>query len=113
MKISFDFDGTLTQGWVMKLARTLIAQGEEVHITTARSSNESTAVFVTADLLGIPHKNCTFTEYQDKVNFLGDFDIHFDDDDYEIDLINRAEGRCKGLLVGFTNWRADVAKMMD
>lgn len=113
MKISFDFDNTLTKKHIQAIATGCLLAGYDVWVTTSRRQSDSREVYEICRNIGIPIKNCQFTHFEDKVKFLSDFDVHFDDDEYEIDLINRDEGKCKGILLGFTNWRGDIAKMMD
>jgi hypothetical protein len=108
MKISFDFDNTLSKKWVQEIAKAMVAAGHDVYVTTARREIDSTEVFAVTDELGIARKNCQFTHYADKLDFVRDFDVHFDDDDYEVDLINRDECNCRGVLLGFINWRGEL-----
>jgi hypothetical protein len=65
-KISFDFDGTLTQPKVRERAQRLIEQGNTVYIISARSDKEG--MYEIADSLGIPHDMVFATgSNQDKV----------------------------------------------
>lgn len=102
MKVSFDFDHTLAEKNIQKLANIFIEKGHDVYITTSRFmlspfySNEK--VYDVADLLNIPHNKIRFTNGEDKYVFLEDFDIHFDDDITEIELIND-NTNCVGILV--------------
>lgn len=112
MKISFDFDGCLTKRYIQEIAKQFIFCGSFVYITTTRRNNvgsfeiENSEVFEIAEKVGIPKENIRFTNYVDKVDFLEDFDIHFDDDEYEIDLINRRPNSvCEGILVGYRNYK--------
>ena len=41
MKVSFDFDGTLSRKDVQKLAKELVSEGHEVWIVTSRFSDEA------------------------------------------------------------------------
>lgn len=104
MKVSFDFDSTLSTERMQALCKTFMKLGAEVHITTSRSdvlmgkpvNNED--LFEVSDYLGIPRHNITFTKYEDKYKFVKDFDMHFDDDIEEVFLINQFPGKCIGLL---------------
>jgi hypothetical protein len=106
MKVSFDFDHTLTSPQMQELAKQFIAIGAEVHITTSRFKQtggrkllyDNREVFSMAERLGISQLNITFTEGEDKYKFLKGFDLHFDDDDNEIFLINDFPGKCIGFL---------------
>ena len=107
MKVSFDFDHTLTDSKYQELAKKFIAVGAEVHITTSRKPNivgekhlyDNRQVFEIAQQVGISEKNITFTSYVEKYKFLKDFDLHFDDDAEEIYLINEHPCKCIGILI--------------
>jgi len=117
MKISFDFDSTLTREDIQEIANDFISRGHDVHITTSRSLKSSyrlvggaeikfqnNDLFKVAEDIGIPVENIHFTEMQDKVSFLNTFDMHFDDDEYEIDLITRYNIKCLGVLINYKNY---------
>ncbi|MBC7845543.1 MAG: hypothetical protein H7Y10_03525 [Flavobacterium sp.] len=108
MKLSFDFDFTLTNPKYQELAKKFIALGAEVHITTSRKPNivgqkhlyDNRQVFEIAQQVGIPENNIRFTSYVEKYKFLKEFDLHFDDDDEEeIALINEHPCKCIGVLI--------------
>jgi hypothetical protein len=112
MKISFDFDSTLSEAKIQKLAKKFINDGHEVWITTSRLSSEhgrskgwpwiitqNEHLFNVAENLGIPTDRIKFTEGDDKWKFLETFDIHFDDDMFEIELINENLDNCCGILM--------------
>lgn len=107
MKVSFDFDGTLTLPTIQQLAKRHIHYGDEVHITTARLHESKTTQFDNkklyelAERVGIPKDNIHFTGFELKVHFLKTFDIHYDDDYIEIDAINSSDLTCYGILIGF------------
>ena len=89
MKISFDFDGTLSEDKYQKLAAKFIQLGAEVFITTSRNPNNNNMdLFNVAKKLGIKEAKITFTNFMPKTNFVKKYDIHFDDDDEEIYDIN-------------------------
>jgi len=105
MKISFDFDSTLTEKPMQELCTKFLKLGADVFITTSRGTEmyggtklDNSDVFQLADELGIPRENITFTNFQDKYKFVKDFDAHFDDDDHEIFLINEYPYKCIGFL---------------
>ena len=52
-----------------------------------------------AESIGIKQERIRFTSYVDKFEFLEDFDIHFDDDVIEIELINEHLPNCKAILI--------------
>jgi len=97
MKISFDFDGTLSKTWFQRLARSLVDAGVEVFIVTSRCNpkDENEKPLVNKDIwaigeyLRIPYENIFFTEGQYKATFLDrhEIDIHFDDNPDEIQVI--------------------------
>jgi hypothetical protein len=112
MKISFDFDSTLTEENNQKLAKKFIDDGHEVWITTSRLSSDhgrskgwpwiitqNDKLFAIAKDLGIPEDKIKFTEGDDKWKCLYTFDIHFDDDYVEIELINENLPDCCGILL--------------
>jgi hypothetical protein len=107
MKVSFDFDHSLTNPKYQELAKKFIAVGAEVHITTSRKPNivgekhlyDNRQVFEIAQQVGIDAKNITFTFYEEKYKFLKDFDLHFDDDQEEIYMINEHPCKCIGILI--------------
>lgn len=105
MKVSIDFDGTLTEKPMQELCKKFIALGAEVFICTSRATEmqgkakiNNDDVFQLADFLGIKRKNIIFTAFEDKYKFVKDFDMHFDDSDDEIYLINEYPGKCIGFL---------------
>lgn len=112
MKVSFDFDSTLSEEKNQKLAKKFIDAGHEVWITTSRLSTEhgkskswpwiitqNEHLFEIAEKVGIPKDKIKFTEGEDKWKSLYNFDIHFDDDDVEIDLIQENLPNCCGVLI--------------
>lgn len=115
LKISFDFDQTLSELPMQELAKKYIKLGAEVYITTSRAKYKdgleynNSDLFEVADKLGIKRENITFTNYDDKYKFVKAFDIHFDDDEQEISLINEFPTKCIGFLYqpNFNNQIAD------
>lgn len=104
MKISFDFDQTLSELPMQELAKKFIQLGAEVFVTTSRTEYheglqyDNTDLFKVTDELGIKRENITFTSYDDKYKFVKDYDAHYDDDEQEIYLINEFPGKCIGFL---------------
>ena len=104
MKISFDFDGTLDQKPMQRLAKQFMLTGHEVFITTSRGrvfeglKTDNTEVYKVAEELGIAKDHITFTIGEQKFDFVKDYDMHFDDDDDEIFLINEYPANCIGFL---------------
>ena len=89
MKISFDFDDTLSLPEVQKIAKSYIDKGYDVWVTTARSPESSltcdnTEVEEVCDRIGIPLEKIRYTNQKPKYLFLKDYDIHVDNDPQEI-----------------------------
>tara|TARA_R110002012_G_scaffold321174_1_gene547894 strand:+ start:3762 stop:4112 length:351 start_codon:yes stop_codon:yes gene_type:complete len=104
MKISFDFDGTLSTEEMQTLCTKCIKYGIEVFVTTSRSKTinkklvNNDDLYVVTDMLGIPRTNIIFTAFKDKYSFTKKFDLHFDDNFEEIFLINQHQSKCLGFL---------------
>jgi hypothetical protein len=83
-RISFDFDGTLSEPHIQAVAKRAIQDGHKVYITTARFKH-SAFPFINKDLhqiaesIGISPTRIRFTDGTEKNQWLHDFDIHFDD----------------------------------
>lgn len=97
MKVSFDFDSTLSMEVVQALAVHLISDGHEVWIVTSRhefadkSGNKvsNNDLFEVSDELGIPREHIHFCNMADKYEFLEgkDFLWHLDDDAVELQFL--------------------------
>lgn len=103
MKVSFDFDSTLEHDEMQDLARKLIEAGHEVWITSSRSMLGSNVRVVNEDLFAIAkslgiEKQVQLTSGDYKFRFLHEFDMHFDDNQMEVDLINSANNSCIGVI---------------
>jgi hypothetical protein len=127
MKVGFDFDGTLSEPEVQKFAKELVNSGLEVWIITARIDNETSKkngwywiekqnkqLFDIANGCGIKPENIKFTSMCDKIEFIegNEFTFHLDDDDYEIDLINSSNDKCKGVWMLDKNWKEKCLKLI-
>jgi hypothetical protein len=112
MKVSFDFDSVLTEECNQKLVKKFIDAGHDVWITTTRLSSahgdlkgwpwisrQNIVLFEIAEKLGIPEDKIKFTEGEDKWKSLYTFDVHFDDDELEIELIEENLPNCCGVLI--------------
>lgn len=119
MKISFDFDSTLSTPRIQAVAKKFIEQGHDVWVTTSRFSSEdgdsknwpwirqqNEQLFQITNALGIPKEKIQFCAMQDKWNFLEGFDIHFDDDELDIQLIEENLPSCATVWV-LTPFRAE------
>lgn len=104
MNVSFDFDSTLSELPIQLLAKKYLELGAEVYVTTSRAeymeglhfSNED--LFRVTDQIGIKRENITFTNFDDKYKFVKKYDLHFDDDEIEVNLINEFPSNCIGIL---------------
>lgn len=104
LKISFDFDSTLSEPCMQELAKKYLIHGAHVFVVTSRGTKNAmgfinnTDLYDVTDSLGIDRNNVIFTEYEDKYTFVKDMDIHYDDDFEEIFLINQNPSKCIGFL---------------
>lgn len=95
MKVSFDYDSTLSDDFVQLYAEELIKRGLEVWIVTSRNGDakapkgHNNDLYHVADKVGIPRENIHFTNGKAKYKYLKKYDFiwHLDDDQYEIDTI--------------------------
>lgn len=128
MKVSFDFDATLSKKKAQDFAAKLISEGHEVWVHTTRSKEEDQPfwiingvkrkrgnddLFEVTDRLGIPRERIVFTNHEFKAGFLEkkDFVMHLDDDWLEIkELLNTD---VKGISVfGNPNWQEEAEKLL-
>lgn len=118
IKISFDFDYTLSRMVIQDYARELQERGFEIHITTTRTKSWKSHSFFDKDFwnedlykianeLNIPDNHIIFTDGVDKFKFIEDenFLIHFDDDYTELDLINQYTE-----TIGLSVWKTSCWK---
>lgn len=97
MRVSFDYDETLTTYKGQQMALNEIKKGNEVLILTARQERDSAPVYAMAEKLGIKKSNVHFTNGQDKWKFVLRYNInkHVDNSQEQIDKIKKftsAEG---------------------
>jgi hypothetical protein len=113
MKVSFDYDDTLNTDVMKKVAQRHIHFGDEVHITTTRDKefqwvghnpNHNEDLYQLAEKLGIKEEFIHFTGHENKIHHLNGFDIHYDDCEFEIDLITRSDLKCLGILINYKNY---------
>lgn len=89
MRISFDFDDTLSMPEIQKIAKLYVGRGYDVWVTTARSS-ESSLMYNNKDIeevcrkIGISLDKIRYTNKKPKYLFLKGYDIHVDNDPKEI-----------------------------
>lgn len=128
MKISFDFDGTLSRKDVQEFAKRLIDLGHDIWITTSRTSTESAIskgwhwvekqnqeLYDVAESVGIPTQNIVFTELVKKIEFLKgkNFILHIDDDVDELMAIVESRDACKPINVDHFEWKERCEKTLQ
>lgn len=105
MKISFDFDDTLTEKKIQNFVKELIRLNHEVWITSCRTDNQhgqpewNDDLFKCAKQLQIPKEHIQLTNGADKWHYLKDFNLHFDDDLDEVKLIKKNLKNCEAIFV--------------
>lgn len=118
MKLSFDFDHTLSQPAVQRFARQLVDEGWELWIVTMRFASQTHLaryqqeqgdtgeawtgnedLFQVAKALGIPKRRVIFTNWQWKSRFLArqGFILHVDDCKYLLGEIRKKRLPLKAL----------------
>ena len=120
MKVSFDFDSTLSRKDVQSFAKELVNEGHEVWIVTSRFSDEAAKekkwhwiegqnqkLFDVAEDCGIELENIHFTCMESKSIFLKDkgFVFHLDDDDIELMDILETKDNCRPIHVDHFEWK--------
>lgn len=134
VKVSFDFDGTLSRSDVQQFAKELISKGYEVWIVTSRASNEDAEIcnppvkdrifkaneelFKVAGDVGIKREHIIFTNFEWKVGYLenNNFIFHLDDDTDELMVIMENGDSCKPVNVEHFEWREsceDILKNLE
>jgi len=122
MKVSFDFDSTLSKKDVELYAKELIDRGVEVWICTSRYSPENAPnkewnddLFLVADRVGIKRENIIFTNFEDKSEHLKDKDFkwHIDDDNIELSFIKTDTDVTPIFLFGKKDWKKDCETVIN
>ena len=128
IKISIDYDGTLSRKDVQEYVKELVDRGLEVWIVTSRHSDKAAKevcwwwildqnknLFNVAEECGIDEKNITFTNGRDKIEYLKgkDFKFHLDDDEVELMLIFESDEKCVPLNVGHSDWREHCETVIE
>jgi len=119
-KISFDFDGTLDDDFdgttnpvkeeIQEICRNLIRSGKQVCIITKRYGPESgmgetDKVYKIALDLGISEVHFTNRELKDKkIQDLG-IEVHFENSEYESQVIQFTNPNCLVVLITDPYWR--------
>jgi hypothetical protein len=128
MKVSFDFDGTLSRHDVQDYATKLVEDGHEVWIVTSRVNTENALakgwhwvkrqnqeLYDVAGKCGIKVENIFFTEHTDKIVFIKDkgFLFHLDDDIDELVAIVESKDKCSPLNVNHFSWRENCEELFS
>jgi hypothetical protein len=131
MKVSFDFDSTLSRKNVQRFAKELVAAGHEVWIVTSRVSDEmannyptefknrvlkeNRKLFRVADNVGIKRNHIIFTGFVNKIEFIKgkDFIFHLDDDLDELMEIFSSKDPCKPINVEHSEWEMDCRELIE
>jgi hypothetical protein len=106
MKVSLDYDGTLSTLEGKLLAQRLIAQGDTVYVVTSRQdSNNPTAVYRRAEEVGIPRSRVYFTNGRPKLPKLRELGIkkHYDNNPDVINEINKTPVGIQGIKFDYQN----------
>lgn len=116
MKVSFDFDSTLTLTSVQVYAKQLVERGFEVWIVTSRmgfgkepNATWNDDLFEVAEMVGIKKENIHFCCMDNKSEFLKDkgFIFHIDDDNIELSFVKTDTDVKPIYLFGNKKWRID------
>lgn len=94
-RVSFDFDNCLQHGYVQLMLERFYKWEDDVYVVTTRNPIfDNLDLFEITDELGIPRENIHFTNFQLKLDTLLrlGINLHFDDDQTEVDDINRNGG---------------------
>jgi hypothetical protein len=132
MKVSFDFDHTLSRKDVQTFAKELVSEGHEVWIVTSRFSDEAAKekkwhwiegqnqkLFDVAEECGIKKENIQFTCMESKSIFLEgkDFVFHLDDDDIELMDIFESnkfdQSKCFPVHVEHFEWKETCRNILN
>lgn len=128
MKVSFDFDSTLSRKDVQEFAKHLVNEGHEVWIVTSRFDTETIIaknwhwckdqnqkVFEVAEYCGINPEHIKFTCMESKSIFLKDkgFVFHVDDDSIELMDILESGDKCKPLNVENRDWLENCKELIE
>ena len=128
MRVSFDFDGTLSRNDVREYATKLVNDGHEVWVVTSRFNTENALakgwhwierqnqeLYDVAELCGIKRENIFFTEHVDKIEYLKGkgFLFHLDDDVDELMEIVKSKDACQPVNVNHSDWREHCKTVIE
>lgn len=115
MKVSFDFDSTLSKPNVQNYAKRLIEDGHEVHIVTSRTDMmDNKDLFRISDELGIKRGHIHFVGLEGKWVTVGreQFDFHLDDDWIELNMIAKNTKTPAISVFGNSSWQNKLNKIV-
>lgn len=127
MKISFDFDGALTEKLVQDYAKSLINKGFEVYVCTFRTKEyndvlyrvvdksipANSDLYKITDFLNIPRQNIIFTEMRDKSEFLDESFICHLDDDWTVIKDLKINSKVKPIDVLQPKWKIQCNELLN
>jgi hypothetical protein len=128
MRVSFDYDATLSRKDVQEFAKKLVSRGIEVWIVTSRFDDETAKekawwwikdqnnnLFEVADECGIRRENIKFTNMESKSIFLKDkgFTFHLDDDYIELLDILESGDKCLPVNVDHFEWKDTCLNILN
>jgi len=121
MRISFDFDATLSRTHVQKFAQKMIDDGHDVWVTTTRLSPPNAPnddwnddLFEVTDKLGISRDKIRFTNKGDKYPYFKNqyFVWHLDDMSYDVKMITKHTKTIGISCFGNTTWMNKCEKLL-
>lgn len=128
IKISLDFDGTLSRKDVQNFTKELVNSGYDVWIVTSRFDDEyatnrawwwirdqNKTLFDVANECGIKNENIHFTNQEPKITFLKDkeFLFHLDDHSDELIHITNSKDSCKPINVNHFEWEESCLGLIN
>lgn len=117
MKVSFDFDNTISHESVQSFALMCKDMGCDVWIVTSRFDDKyNDDLFEVARQLDIPRDNVVFTGWKDKSEFFEenpDFIFHLDDDSIEIELITERTSVKAIDVFSDSEWREKCLSLLN
>jgi hypothetical protein len=127
MKVSFDFDSTLSRRDVQEYATSLVNSNYEVWIVTSRCATEpalekgwhwvtkqNQELYDVAEACGILKERIVFTDHVDKIVYLKGkgFAFHLDDDPDELIYIFESGDPCIPINVDYFAWKEECDKIL-
>lgn len=105
IKMSIDFDDTLSTKRGQDMAKKLLSEGVDLYIVTRRQESQSGEVYNVADEIGIPHNKVFFTNGKLKWEKLKELGImaHIDNNPDEINAIKENAPDIEAIKFGYDN----------